>query len=140
MNNSFNIGSFNADNAAVNMGGTIEGDQIGTQNYYINDPRTKAAISNLETVLQNLRQQAPQADDEQLLQKLVRGFAIMPQQKPQNWQRWRDVLSIIFAGGIETAKIMLPPIGIPIEVVKQLYGIFERNSADSTVRNQISGR
>jgi hypothetical protein len=44
MNNSFNIGTFNADNAAVNLGGTIHGDQIGTQNQYANDPEVQSAI------------------------------------------------------------------------------------------------
>lgn len=134
MNNNFNIGSLNADNAAVNIGGTIEGNQIGTQNTHAHDPKIQAAISNLETVLQKLRQANPDATNEQLLQKLVSGFAVMPQQKPKNWQHWRDVFGIIFAGGIEAVKVWLPPVGIPIEIVKQLYGIYDRD------HNQLPGK
>lgn len=126
MNNSFNIGNLNADSSAVNIGGTIEGDQIGVQKNQAYEPEMKAAIVNLETALQKLHQKYPEATNGQLSQTLVNGLATMPQRNPQKWQRWQDILGIIFAGGIETAKVLLPPVGIPIEIVKQLYRIYER--------------
>jgi hypothetical protein len=45
MSNSFNIGTFNAGNAAVNLGGTIHSDQIGTQNQYAKDLRKNSTYS-----------------------------------------------------------------------------------------------
>ena len=42
MNNTFNINSFNVDNAAINLGGTVEGDQIVTQHTF---PETLAKLS-----------------------------------------------------------------------------------------------
>jgi hypothetical protein len=38
-----------------------------------------------------------------------------------------DIFSVAFAGGIESIKILAPAIGIPIEVVKRLYEIYQRN-------------
>lgn len=64
MNNSFKIGTFNADNAAVNLGGTIHGDQIGTQNQYINDPELQSAIADLQTLLTQLQTQHPHVTSE----------------------------------------------------------------------------
>jgi small-conductance mechanosensitive channel len=64
MNNSFNIGTFNAGNAAVNQGGTIHGDQIGTQNQYANDPEVQGAIADLQTLLTQLQTQHPQVTTE----------------------------------------------------------------------------
>jgi hypothetical protein len=64
MNNSFNIGTFNAGNAAVNLGGTIHGDQIGTQNQYINDPEVQGAIADLQTLLTQLQTQHPHVTTE----------------------------------------------------------------------------
>lgn len=57
----------------------------------------------------------------------------MPQNNPQNWQRWQDIFSVIFAGGIEATKILVPVAGIPIEVLKRLYEIYDRN------RKQLPG-
>ena len=64
MNNSFKIGTFNAGNAAVNLGGTIHGSQIGTQNQYINDPEVQSAIADLQTLLTQLQTQHPHVTSE----------------------------------------------------------------------------
>ena len=127
MNNNFNIKNLNANNSAINMGGTIQGDQIGTQNQYAHDPEVTSAIASLQTLLTQLRQKYPNATDEQLFQTLINGFAEMPQQNPQNWQRWRDVFSVLFSGGIEATKVFVPMAGIPIEVIKKLYEIYDRD-------------
>jgi hypothetical protein len=64
MNNHFNIGTFNAGNGAVNLGGTVAGDQIGTQNQYINDPEVQGAIADLQTLLTQLQTQHPHVTTE----------------------------------------------------------------------------
>jgi len=64
MNNNFNIGTFNAGNAAVNLGGTVAGDQIGTQNQYTNDPEVRGAIADLQTLLTQLQTQHPHVTTE----------------------------------------------------------------------------
>ena len=50
MNNHFNIQNFKANNAGINLGGTIEGEQIGTQNYQATDPEGEGEIAFLEGV------------------------------------------------------------------------------------------
>jgi small-conductance mechanosensitive channel len=64
MNNHFNIGTFNGGNAAVNLGGTIHGAQIGTQAQYNNDPEVQGAIADLQTLLNQLQAQHPQVTTE----------------------------------------------------------------------------
>jgi hypothetical protein len=64
MNNNFNIQNFNADNAAINLGGTIEGDQVGTQNYTAADPEVQGAIADLKTLFTQLQTQYPQVTTE----------------------------------------------------------------------------
>ena len=64
MNNNFNIGTFKADNAAVNLGGTVAGNQIGTQTQYINDPEVRGAIAELQTLLTQLQTQHPHVTSE----------------------------------------------------------------------------
>jgi hypothetical protein len=64
MNNNFNIGTFNADKAAVNMGGTVAGDQIGTQNQHNNDSEVRGAIADLQTLFTQLQTQHPQVTTE----------------------------------------------------------------------------
>ena len=112
--------------APVNFGDKNQGNFIGTQNNYA-APQTTAAAQQLKTLLGKLRQKDPNATDEQLFDMLLNGFKTMPQQNPQNWQRWQDIFSILFAGGVEATKILVPVAGIPIEVLKRLYEIYQRH-------------
>ncbi len=64
MNNNFNIQNFTANNAAINLGGTIEGDQVGTQNYTATDPEVQGAIADLKAFLTQLQAQYPQVTTE----------------------------------------------------------------------------
>ena len=59
MNNEFNIGSFNAPNAAVNLGGSVAGDQIGTQHQHATDPELQQVVAELKTALNELKTQHP---------------------------------------------------------------------------------
>ena len=61
MNNSFNISALNANNAAINMGGTIQGDQIGTQHH---DAQVERAVEDLQTLLTQLQAQHPNVTTE----------------------------------------------------------------------------
>ncbi len=112
--------------APVNFGDKNQGNFIGTQNNYA-APQATAAAQQLKTLLGKLRQKDPNATDEQLFDMLLNGFETMPQQNPQNWQCWQDIFSILFAGGVEATKILVPVAGIPLEVLKRLYEIYQRH-------------
>ncbi|MEB3177815.1 MAG: hypothetical protein VKL59_02055 [Nostocaceae cyanobacterium] len=127
-NNNFNIGTFNSNNAAVNLGGTVEGNQIGTQtNYTFPNPKSAESINAVSQLIQDIRKQHPQASDAEIINIIEHGFETMRQTNPQKLRRWLDLFSIVFAGGSEAVKIVAPPLGIPIEVGKRLYEICDRN-------------
>lgn len=111
---------------------TIAGDQIGIQHNYAPDANIEAT-QQLAQLLTKLRRKYPNKTDSEIFDILLNGFATMPQNNPQNWQRWQDVFSIIFAGGVEATKVLVPIAGIPIEVLKRLYEIYDRN------QNQLPG-
>jgi hypothetical protein len=111
---------------------TIQGDQIGIQHNYAPEPSTEAN-QQLAHLLTTLRTKYPTKTDTEIFDILINGFATMPQNNPQTWQRWKDTFSIIFAGGVEATKILVPVAGIPIEVLKRLYEIYDRN------RKQLPG-
>ncbi|NMF85816.1 hypothetical protein [Nodosilinea sp. P-1105] len=113
--------NFNA--PVTGVSGNVEGDMI----VYAPDPTQTAAEQQLQTVVSKLRQTYPNDTDAQLFQRLIEGFEAMPRQNPQNWQRWRDIFSLLFAGGIEATKVLVPVAGIPIEVSRRLYEIYERD-------------
>ena len=100
---------------------------------YIENNHNYAPQANLKEteqltqVLQKLRQQHPNATDAELFEILLNGFQTMPQRSPQNWQSWQNILSILFAGGVEGIKIWQPFAGIPIEIGKRLYDIYQKN-------------
>jgi hypothetical protein len=64
MNKNFNIQNLSANNAAINLGGTIEGDQIGTQNYPTTDSEVQRAIADLKALLTQLQTQHPEVTTE----------------------------------------------------------------------------
>jgi HEAT repeat protein/energy-coupling factor transporter ATP-binding protein EcfA2 len=112
-----------------NAVGNVEGDMIvNSASLPIREATTKIA-----SLLSNLHQKHPDATDEEILDILTQDFNTMPQQNLQNWQRWQDLFSVFFAGGVETIKLVYPPVGIPIEVLKRLYEIYDRN------RKQLPG-
>jgi hypothetical protein len=100
-----------------------DGHVIGKQNNYAAAPKVSEALNNISQLLENLRQKYPQASDAQILDMIARAFETMPQNNPKQWQRWQDLFSVLFAGGIESVKVFFPAAGIPIEVGKRLYEI-----------------
>lgn len=114
--------NFNA--PVTGVAGNVEGNQI--IHNYAPQANLKEA-EQLTQVLQKLRQQHPNATDAELFEILLNGFTTMPQQNPKNWKSWQNIFSILFAGGIEGIKIWQPFAGIPIEVGKHLYDIYQKN-------------
>jgi hypothetical protein len=127
-NNTFNIGTFNTPNCAVNLGGTVEGNQNVTQNNYnFPEPKQAEATQSVANLLQDIRSRNPQTTDAEIVEIIDRGLATMQQNNPQKWRKWVDILSVVFAGGVEAVKIVAPALGIPIEIGKRLYEIYDRN-------------
>jgi hypothetical protein len=126
--------TFNIQNVGnINTGDvTIAGDQIGIQHNYAPEPNTEAT-QQLTQLLNKLRTKYPDKTDPEIFDILLNGFSAMSQNNPQTWQRWQDIFSILFAGGVESIKIVCPPAGIPIEVGRKLYDIYDRN------RKQLPG-
>jgi hypothetical protein len=127
-NNTFKIGTFKAPNSAVNFGGTVEGDQNATQNNYtFPDPKQAEATQTVADLLQDIRSHHPQATDAEIIEICDRELTTMQHNNPQKWRRWVDILSVVFAGGVEAVKIIAPMLGIPIEICRRLYEIWDRN-------------
>jgi len=110
----------------------VEGGQVGIQyNYTFPEPKQTEAVSQVSQVIQDIRQQNPQASEAEIYDIIDGELATMHQNNPQKWRRWIDILSIVFAGGVEAIKIAAPALGIPIEMARRLYEIYDRN------RNQL---
>jgi hypothetical protein len=112
----------------------VRGDMVGIQyNYSFPEPKQAEAVGQVSEVIQDIRQQNPQASETQIVDIIESELATMHQNEPQKWQGWIDILSIVFAGGVEAIKIVAPALGIPIEIAKRLYEIYDRN------RNRLPG-
>jgi hypothetical protein len=106
--------NFNA--PVYGVAGNVEGDQI----INIIDPETLADVNK---ILANY----PKATNNEAAEIIDSEFRQIQFNSPQRWQKWMDIFSIAFAGGAESVKILAPTIGIPIEVMKRLYEIYQRN-------------
>ncbi|NEP62504.1 MAG: hypothetical protein F6K31_37175 [Symploca sp. SIO2G7] len=102
------------------------GTVIGKQNNYPTNYKVTAALKSISQLLENVRTKNPQASDAEILDIITKGFETMPQNNPKQWQRWRDTLSIVCAGGIESIKVLFPAAGIPIELGKRFNEIYNR--------------
>ena len=110
------------------QGNYIEKNEGGYHEHnYVPEPNTKPT-DQLTNLLVQLRTKYPDKTDAEIFDILLNGFDAMPQKNPQSWQRWQDILSVLFSGGIEATKLLVPVAGIPIEVIKRLYEIYDRNS------------
>ena len=122
------VGSINNDEV------NVQGDMVGFQyNYTFPDPKQAEAVSQVSRVIQDIRQQNPQASETETIDIIERGLATTHQENPQKWRRWVDILSVVFAGGVEAIKIVAPALGIPIAITQRLYEIYNRN------RNELPG-
>jgi len=122
------VGSINNDEV------NVQGDMVGFQyNYTFPDPKQAEAVSEFSQQLQNIRQQYPEASEAEILEMIQSALATTYQENPQEWRGWVDLLSLVFAGGVEGIKIVAPALGIPIAMAQRLYEIYDRN------RNQLPG-
>lgn len=85
-NNTFNIGNFKANNAAVNLGGTV-GDQI----INTSEQNVEVVLADFKQFLNGLQQRYPNATDETAIQVVDAEFTEMKRSQP--W-RWQDFLSL----------------------------------------------
>ena len=122
------VGSINNDEV------NVQGDMVGFQyNYTFPDPKQAEAVSEFSQQLQNIRQQYPEASEAEILEMIQSALATTYQENPQEWRGWVDLLSLVFAGGVEGIKIVAPALGIPIAMAQRLYEIYDGN------RNQLPG-
>ncbi len=122
------VGSINNDEV------NVQRDMVGFQyNYTFPDPKQAEAVSEFSQQLQNIRQQYPEASEAEILDMIQSALATTYQENPQEWRGWVDLLSLVFAGGVEGIKIVAPELGIPIAMAQRLYEIYDRN------RNQLPG-
>lgn len=96
-------------------------------NYASPDSKQAEATRNVSKLLQDVHSRYPQASDAEILQIIEHGFSKMRQTNPQKWRGWVDVFSVLFAGGMEAVKIVVPELGIPYEIGKRLYEIYDCN-------------
>jgi PBS lyase HEAT-like repeat len=85
------------------------------------------AISYLQQTISDLQITHPDLNNTNIDNVIDVEFTAIRQQDPQKWQRIEDVMSVVFAGGVEVVKILVPIAGIPIEVGKRLYEIWSRD-------------
>lgn len=106
--------TFNA--PVYGVAGNVEGDQI------INtvEPET---LADIKKILANY----PKATNTEAAEIIDTEFTQIQSNNSQRWQKWMDIFSVAFAGGTESVKILAPAVGIPIEVMKRLYEIYQRN-------------
>jgi hypothetical protein len=107
---------------------TIQGDQVGIQYNIEQNAELAQAVDEIKQILEDLQSKNPEFTQD--LDILETEFIEIQQNNPPRWQQIQDWLSIIFAGGVEAVKIVFPPAGIPIEVAKRLYEIYNRENLE----------
>jgi HEAT repeat protein len=95
--------------------------------YQKSERNERDTLSYLYQTIIDLQSRYPDLNDTNIDRIIDVEFTTIRKQDPQKWQRLKDVMSVAFAGGIEAVKILVPVAGIPIEVTKQLYEIWQRN-------------
>lgn len=123
-NNTFNIGNFKANNAAVNLGGTV-GDQI----INTSEQNVEVVLADFKQFLNDLQQKYPNATDETAIQVIDAEFTEMKRSQPQRWQnflslkrQWNGVRTALLKAGEHYAEET--PLG------KALIGYLEGVSED----------
>jgi hypothetical protein len=84
------------------------------------------SIVELQQIIASFSTKYPDLDNVNIEDVIDAEFTTIQNNDPQKWQKLKDVLSVIFAGGTEAVKIVVPVAGIPIEVSKKLYEIWKK--------------
>jgi hypothetical protein len=105
-NNTFNIGNFKANNAAVNLGGTV-GDQI----INTSEQNIEVVLADFKQFLNDLQQKYPNATDETAIQVVDAEFTEMKRSQPwrlQNFlnlkRQWNGVRTALLKAGEHYAE------------------------------------
>lgn len=124
-NNTFNINNFRAKNAAVNLGGTVQGDQIISTS----DQNVEVTLADFKQFLNDLQQKYPNATEETAIQVVDAEFTKMKQLQPWRWQnflnlkrQWNGIRTALLNAGEHYAEET--PLG------KALIGYLEGVSED----------
>jgi HEAT repeat protein len=107
--------------------GSNSGTQIGTQNNLVQNPEDAQTLTEIEQFLKNLQKNQAAVTDQQQLEIIDAEFEEIRLKEPEKWKRWMQWLSVVFAGGTEAVKVIYPWAGIPIEAVRKLCEIYEKN-------------
>jgi HEAT repeats len=84
------------------------------------------SIVELQQIIASFSTKYPDLDNVNIEDVIDAEFTTIQNNDPQKWQKLKDVLSVIFAGGTEAVKIVIPVAGIPIEVSKKPYEIWKK--------------
>lgn len=104
---SHNINFSDANIGGVNIDSTVNGSQIGIQHNYASEEDITKVSEEIQTFLQQLQQTHPNN-----IQSAVRD------EIRKNASFYERVCFMLLGGGIETLKVIFPPIGIPIEMIR----------------------
>ncbi len=87
------------------------------------------AIQELQEIITDLLSKQSDIDRSSIDKIIDVEFTEITPQGSQKTQHRQNLLSIVFAGSSEAVKILVPVAGIPIEVGKRLYEIYQKNRA-----------
>ncbi len=116
---------FETINGSVNAGGKV-GNQNYTQNNFNQDTQNQT-LSDIRQFLELLQQQQKIVSGAEQIDVIDVEFEQIHNKEPEKWQKWMTCLRVAFAGGIETAKVLNPWVGVPIEVLKGLYEAYQKS-------------
>lgn len=98
-------------------GSNIRFIQHARQNINIAEQDLADAAQKIQVLLEQLAHSYP-VTNEQQQQTFIQKFLERIESTP-------DLIKVVLAGGIEGLKILCPPAGIPIEVLRRLYGLVQ---------------
>lgn len=105
-NNTFNIGNFEANNAAVNLGGTV-----GNQIINNSEQNVEALLADFKQFLNQLQQEYPNATNGTAIQVIDAEFTEMKRSQPRRWQdflslkrQWNGVRTALLKAGEHYAE------------------------------------
>lgn len=117
-----NVANFNFDQRGATIGVNVanEGSNIkfiqhARQNINISEQDLAESAQKIQALLNQLAQAYP-ITTEQQQQTFIQKFLEQVESTP-------DLIQVFLAGGIEGLKILCPPVGIPIEVLRRLYEV-----------------
>jgi predicted NACHT family NTPase len=116
-----NVSNFNFDQRGATIGVNVanEGSNIkfiqhARQNINISEQDLAESAQKIQALLNQLAQAYPITTEQQ--QTFIQKFLEQIESTP-------DLIQVFLAGGIEGLKILCPPVGIPIEVLRRIYEV-----------------